>query len=409
MGTFNKNYKVGKNSIIQYLVNLLIIITIGYNSGSAISTANNRIGFALMIVSICAIFLMYAKIKTSFKVNYFNLYFALMVIMVINSLVVNGNFRFIENNIRYLVILLFSFMFVKYVKLETFVYYYTKIMTFLVIISLIPFYLVNTFQVDLVKYMPIFENINGVQYYNGIFFHFYTYSTRRNMGIFWEPSIYSSFIIMAMLFEISYKKPSKSRLIILLLGLLSTGSTGGFFLIPFIAMVLLFRKSNTLKSIVIQTGLLFSSLWSFVNMERIFAFLAEKNPLVFGKLVRENSASLFDRVNSPTANIELFLDNPIFGQGLGKVDELYSGYLISQTSTSTYYLAAFGIFGIIYTATIIYGAYRRKQLNLTTRILIAIILILIVNKEPHARLVLTHIFIFYLIKPRESREVLTKH
>jgi hypothetical protein len=385
----------------------LLLITIAYNSGSALGTVDNRIGFALMIISIFFMFLSSTKVRLKFKVNDINIYFALLTIMLITSFIVNSNLAYFGNNLRYFIIIFFSYIVVKRVDFDDFKLYYINTMVALICISLVPFYLINYFKINIHQYLPILKNINGVRYHMGILFNFYTYSQARNIGIFWEPSIYSSFIILAIVYEICYKKSSFPKLGILFLGLISTGSTGGFFLIPFLVMLILFRRTNIIKSVSLQFLFITAGILSYLNMNKIFSLLAKFNPLVFGKLIRENSESILERFNSPNANMELFYRSPIFGYGLGNVDELYSINLISQTSTSTYYLAAFGLIGIIYSLTIVRGALKQKKINLTSKMLIAIIFILIVNKEPHTRLVLSHILIFYLIKDNKSNYIST--
>jgi len=387
----------------QQIVEILIIIAILYNSGSVLTTIDNRIGFVLMLFTMMIMFLSKPMIKLRIKLNFLNTYFAVSLLVVLISMLINGNFSYIENNIRYSIILIYSFYFVKNVSFNTFVDNYTKVMSFLVTVSVIPFYLINLLKVDLLRYLPIIENINGVRYYNGFLFYFYTYSHKRNMGIFWEPAIFSSFIIVAMLYEICYKKPSIPRLGILLIGLISTGSTGGFLLFPFIIMIYLFKNSNVFSGLFIQLSLVIVGIWTFLYIDLILNFLNKVNPLVFGKFFRENSASVFERSSSPLVNLDLFLQNPIFGNGLGRADDMYSNFMISQTSTSTYYLAAFGLFGVMYTMSILYGSLKQKRFNLIIRALVFIIFILIVNKEPHARILLTHIMVFYLIKSEKEQ------
>lgn len=400
---FNKRQPLTKkNEIVEKFIGLFLVFSVVYNSGSVLMTVNNGIGFGLMACSFIIIIFRYSKFNGRFKISFFSVSFILFILMIVISFIVNANFSYIDNNIRFVLIISLAYSLVKYIDFDVFVKNYIKTMKFLVIISLIPFCLINIFGINILQNLPIIENINGVHYYNGLLFYYYTYSYKRNIGVFWEPSIYSSLIIIAMVFEICFKdkKPSFINLFILLIGLITTRSAGGYFLLLFVMILYFFKNAKTLKSIFLQLITILVSLWSYFNIDRIINFLVSINPLVFGKFLNENSASILERSSSPLANIELFLNSPIFGQGLGKIDALYSQFGISQTSTSTYFMAAFGIWGILYTLVTVYGSYMQKKINIITRILIAIIILLIVNKEPHARIIITYIIMFYLIKPK---------
>jgi hypothetical protein len=386
----------------------LIIIAVIYNSGYAMMTVNSTVGSILLLIGIVLIFLSNPQSITTLKINYLNIYFILSILILLASMFVNLNFIYIGANLKYLSILIFSFYFVQTVDYKVFIKYYINIMLFIVFISLIPFYLYNYFNINFLGYLPIVENINGVKYYNGILFFFYDYTQTRNMGLFWEPSIYSSFIIIAMMYEISYNKPSIIKIMLLLIGVISTGSTGGYLLIPFVFTLYLFKNINVLSGILIQSMVALGGFLIYINFSAIFSFLLQLSPLVFGKFSRDGAASVNERVDSPLINIDLFLQNPVFGNGLGKIDELYSKFEIAQTSTPTYYLAAFGVLGIMYSISIFYGCYNQKQLNFNQKTLMFIIFFVIVSKEPHSKFILTHIIIFYLLKPSSSKTIKKK-
>jgi hypothetical protein len=395
------------NNIKDKYFGIFLIITIIYNSGSAFITINSILGAIFIFIGIILFFL-YRPMKINiFKVSYLNIYFMISIFIIFISMLVNLNFIYILTNLKYLALLLFSFYFIKIIDYKIFINYYIKIMLFLVAVSLVPFVLINFFNLDFLSYMPIAVNTNGVIYHIGILFNYYDYNQSRNMSLFWEPSIFSSFIIMALIYEIIYnKKSSILRIILFTLGLLSTGSSGGFLLMPLVILLFVIKNKGILYSLFIQSTALLIVIYLYYNISELLMFLVNLNPMVFSKFTREESSSVSERSDSPIINIDLFINNPIFGNGLGKVDELYSSFMIAQTSTSTYFLAVFGIFGIFYTISILYGAYRQKQLNIIARVLLFTILLVIVNKESHANFVLTHIMIFYLLNNDTKKYIL---
>ncbi|NQX59453.1 hypothetical protein [Paenibacillus qinlingensis] len=396
-----------KNALNIFLI-VLLAISIVYNSGSALMTVNVTIGLELLFTSYIILLVKYSKFSLRIKFNLFNLSFFLLMVMVINSFLFNFDLTYIASNIRYVLIISFAFIFVKSIEFELFVKYYIKTMKFIVVISLIPYYIINYLNINFLQSLPIIENVNGVQYYNGILFYYFTYSHLRNIGVFWEPSIFSSLIVMAMVYEICFKKEKTSyiNIMIFTVGIITSQSTGGIFLIPLVLFLYLFKNANTLKSLILQIGLLLTSLFAFFNSNQLILLLAEIFPRAYLQLdTAQDNVSVVDRLQSPLANFELFLGKPFFGLGLGNVDTAYSFLNITQTSTSTYYLATFGTLGIIYTFLIVYGVMKQKYRSLNERFIITIIILIIVNKEPHFWFVGTYIILFYFIKPELNVEI----
>lgn len=399
--------KKSQNNPNLLLIMILAIVII-YNSGSVLMTVNHKVGFVLLFFTFTIFLIRHLRIRENIKLNLFNISFILFILMCGCSYLININFVYLDANFRFIVTLGFSFLFVKYVDFDIFIKYYIKITKVIVILSLIPYFLINYLDLNIVQNLPIIININGVRYYNGLLFYYYTYSQSRNMGVFWEPSIFSSLIAMAMVYEICFtkEKPSLINLTIFLLGLITTQSTGGYFLLSLVILLFFFKNANTLKSIVLQMGLLVTTLLLYFNINKVLLFLVSINPRVFSKLLLfYENISVAQRIQSPIANVELFLENPFFGLGLGNVDFAYSKFNICQTSTSTYYLAVFGFLGILYTLLMIIGVMKQQKHTIITRIIIILILLSMVNKEPHFWFVITYIIIFYFIKPKNMIRV----
>ena len=92
----------------------------------------------------------------------------------------------------------------------------------------------------------------------------------------------------------------------------------------------------------------------------------------------------------------MFSKSPIFGIGVEEAVENIE--YVADTSTSTYLLSIFGIFGGLYTLYWIVGILGIKNKNLMIKIMILIVALLILNKEPHQNILITWCFMFWGLK-----------
>lgn len=102
------------------------------------------------------------------------------------------------------------------------------------------------------------------------------------------------------------------------------------------------------------------------------------------------------RIYAVAHNIEKFSKSPIFGIGVEEAVENIE--YVADTSTSTYLLSIFGIFGGLYTLYWIVGILGIKNKNLMIKIMILIVALLILNKEPHQNILITWCFMFWGLK-----------
>ncbi|MFC2152000.1 O-antigen ligase family protein [Bacteroidota bacterium] len=276
-------------------------------------------------------------------------------------------------------------------------------MKFIVFISLIAYILINFVKIPI--NLPTFVNVNGVEYYNGLIFfaikRFAAYPTpqmHRNIGCFWEPGLFATLNTIALIFEVLYKnKISFYNVIIMFLAMITTKSTFGYIMIAFVIVVYLSRNINSSKGSIGFIILLISVILLLINLNNILEILYSKWPIVFSKIADKTSSSV--RLEAPITNLKVFLKNPLFGAGFGKADNLfYSFNKIAQTSTSTYFLAAFGLFGISHSLFFIYGIMMQKKLNILNRLTLLMIFFIILNKEPHIFNTAIFIIMFYFLK-----------
>lgn len=309
--------------------------------------------------------------------------------------------------IKLQLVMVFSYLFVNYLDYKRFVRLYVYFMFAISTGSLCLYFMANFVNLGAVESLPVFVNDNDMRYHNGLLLFFFEseYIQYRNTGFFWEPGIFSSYLSLAILLS-GHIKIGRDRLItfILSITIFTTYSTGGYILL-ILALIAKYFKGAKGKYFFVISGSLFLILISVLYAEFI-ELLRTYFPEVTNKFFVEGSDSILHRVKSPTINIEAFLKKPFIGLGLNEVNELYKVQgNFSQTSTMTYYLGAFGFFGIFYSYLILYGTIlsRSRYFKGLSGVLSFLIMIIILNKEPHMYFCLTYIILFYWVL--ESKKV----
>jgi len=271
-------------------------------------------------------------------------------------------------------------------------------------------YVVNNWFVSLDGILPQKTNANGITYSVGYVYNYLTAEPIRNCGPFWEPGIFASWIVLAILF-LGNKELYQNRtipLMILVLGVLSTYSAAGYLVLFIVLLLRLVNYTNQMQSQrmkIVAHMLILISLGLFVYfVYPIISVLFEENKYLT-QLVGEsfwNSSRIF----SIKQNFDLFIREPIWGYGQAYV--VSNTINVGNTASSVYLLACFGILGITYTIAIIIGIMRQNGLTLMEKVLVLVIILVLVNKEPHYEFVWMWTLIFIMLRNRnvfERKEV----
>lgn len=250
-----------------------------------------------------------------------------------------------------------------------------------------------------------FTNINGTQY-KTIFVCSWMLNSNRLMGIFWEPGLYASSAIIAIILAKKYLIGAEQIVsyVILIIGILLSQSTAGYILLALSLYFIIFQRKKH-KSII-DYIVLFVCIYLFFNYEHIVQTLLSLNPDIFWKLEGSNLTT-DTRLNSPLACLNIFKMNPITGAGLRYATDLFSSlknqyHMDALTSTSFFYLAAYGIWGLSYSALNCLAVFRRKSISFPMKIILIAITFLILNKEPHYSIAITYVFLFYFSRTDTS-------
>lgn len=373
------------------------IIACIFSSGYAISTIYPIGIFIDIIFSIIFIFPIIRFLIKS-KINMLVISFILLNIMLIANFITTG----ISSPVVYLSIIskiIFAYGIVIVYKFDDFVTLFLKIMVVISIISLFGYYLTNYSQV--LRILPVMTSVNNVSYAIGYIYFYITFIPSRNCGIFWEPGIFASFLIIAIIFEYKFKefKPSFIKILLFIVTILTTKSSAGYGLLLFLVFFILFNKLNIKMNKLLLSSFLIILLSIFILVTLNYTFIITKTGLInFDVIRRLTFENLKEeaRFLSVIHNFQMFLKTPFFGWGFKVAYENIK--YVADISTSTFLLNVFGILGIQYTLYWIYGILKIKNSFLLLNLVIAVIFLLIINKESHISFVFSWCILFYFIK-----------
>lgn len=385
------------------IMNLVIVVVILLNSGYYRATATDSYIPLIMLIALTVGLLFVRKVPITLK----SPYLLLLIAGIFLSIVANLNSSNLLSGGRVLVTLLCSYLLIQQISIKEFSKYLCGTIKILIILSIILYFIVG-FGIDL----PRLSSKSGD--YLDLIIITQKPNAERIMGPFWEPGVFASIIVFAMILDyfIAGNKVKVLDFIIYMLGIYFTKSTAGILIFLFIVVGLLWNKKKNHSGFASFIFILTICLIA-IFYQVIFEWLAELSPELFGKLVETESETTSTRINGPLINLEVFLDKPFFGWGftdssteiLDRMSFTGVNKVVAQTSTSTQIMAAIGFLGLFYTIAFLAPIFSGKKLSklcFETKAIIAVCLLLIVNKEPHIFIVLTWMTLFLINKKGTS-------
>lgn len=380
---------------IKYLFYTFMMIYIS-NDTLLFGTTEGAASFSTIIYIALILIILLTDFKKILKINsalpFIYLITSIMFIILTGAL----NNELTGGYLYQILVFVLCFALFKIVSFDYFIISFRKILYFLSVASII-IYLIVLIVPSLLNYVPIVENISGVEYYN-----FYVGSIidnsfsniYRSSSIFREPGVFMMYIIFALLIEvylyIKYRKPLDYRYIsVWTVSLLLTFSTAGYIIFAVLLIYLSFsvKLIRNLK-IVFFIGLIILISTFFIGD------IIDKTQ-VFGKLSFDSThhyGSTLSRLSSIVVPLNIFLDNIFFGVGLTEFSVLYREVALEiyqipfnagghSTNTIMNKFATYGVFfGLFY----IYSYYLLAKLlsNKTQTLLLFLIFIsLLANEE----------------------------
>ena len=266
-----------------------------------------------------------------------------------------------------------------FVSLEDMGKVYVVIITLLGAWSCLSTYALKPLTENGILNVPVFSNgmldfYNFGLSYSPIRTSIYDMQTYRNFGIFREPGVYQFFIIMALILNnylINWNKKETIWLVNILLAItmLTTFATGGVIELGLLAIVLyLDKKWYKNKTICICSILAFLALaaiviYSCISKNVLFSVMQQ----AVRKLVNFNpTTSGGVRVQSILVDMQIFMNNPVFGERLRNV--MFVEGLEFNTTSTMILLAGYGFFAgsfhVISWIALLWDRNRRAWVNL---------------------------------------------
>lgn len=315
-----------------------------------------------------------------------------LFLCILNFLIVQSSYK--DNSMfGYIVSLYAAYIVVSRYNFHYFVTILTDVIFYITLFG-IPIYLLATYE-----FLPVYDIFGaGVNYKLFLCYtigwpsFFYRYS-----GIWHEPGACQ--IILNTVLWLNYDKirrwaltkSDKRRLLVIVIGLLLTQSTGGYlvFMIFVLAVIinskLPLRKKNIVGTSIILVGIAIIGLMFM-------------NPVVQAKLFETDGESISkaDRLGDIEALWKMIQERPILGYGIGTNDfwtqsHRYGNYTCSAGLLT--YIASLGIPWLIITSYYCYKSVRRLNYGMATWFLLASIVMMQMN-EKFIEYPITSIFIF---------------
>lgn len=311
-------------------IDLLLIFYVIYCSGTPVATYYYK--YYTIINCIIGILFLLLQTKVDKKST---LAIILIIFSIIIAQVINLDIDY-TTPIAIFFICVFAYSVSQRVSFADFEYAFSNIMVIISVCSIV-LYMVMRIRPDFVFKLPIFQGTSIYPHICYLFFlpamsHLYPSALTRNEAMFCEMGIYAFMLIFAIIMLMDQNdKKQRLQAIILMISLVTTFSTTGFFAILFLLPELYYRFFRGYKFNMFIICLAFAL--GYMKKDAIFSILFSKFNSSSG-----DYGSFLIRFQGTISDIQIFLKNP-FGNGITK----YMDGGIGSANTVTYMAAVFGI------------------------------------------------------------------
>lgn len=258
----------------------------------------------------------------------------------------------------------------------------------LISIESIALYLVCVLRIDALSFLPLFHNTGEMPaYFAGLSFAYAprSYYVARNLGLFWEPGAFSTYLLLALGCEMFvFSEHKKPVLILESIAIFTTLSTTG--IICGLGLWIVFAFTNEKK----RQGVLLTIL--LVIMISVFVVVSDKLPdyirfSIFTKVRAimtgrsQDYQTVNTRMESVILGLKLFFRNPItgIGRGLDQLKEAMGNGTASCTPVN--WFAQYGVFVGSLSIIGLVRAIRRQTTNTAQMISLIVIALLSISSE----------------------------
>lgn len=308
-------------------------------------------------------------------------YATIFIVSICGIMVINSDYRM--GYVLQMLLILLSVEIVSLIQFHRFAILFSRIVYFLSVCSIVVTTL-YMFIPSVFVYFPTISNYADVTFYNlYISVVFASVDVIRNTGIFREPGVFMIYLTFALMLELFFfKKRDIRNIIVFVIALLLTKSTAGY-IITFLLLGFKYLFYSKLKYLPFFVIILCFVIFLFPHIEEeVFSKLDEDN---------YNYLSTLSRISSVVLPIQMWLDNPFYGIGLGHFSSLYSIYAMkefgmdfrSDSSSTNTILNTITIYGWWIGVMVVYGMYKTTYcfVNQKNILLLLIFLLLFSNEE----------------------------
>ena len=384
-----------------FAIPLLCLVV--FYSGHAFQTIYPTFGFLIFIPAIICLAFLFLDKECRYLSYSHNIALYVLLVMIVATLFVElgSDWMFY---VQLAALILTAYLVVHIYSFDVMVKVYLRLMTIVSAVAIVGYFLINN--TSALEWLPSVNNINGVEYGVGIIFNYIKFIPERNCGMFWEPGLFATHLIIATVFELVTKeKANPFRLILFTAGIFTANSSAGFVLWFLCVALFLVRKKSEKYGII--KGIFSITVFAAVFLVIMnFDFILENTFLGENEYFLKLSSDAMEESSRSLAiihNLKMFISDPIFG--VGYTTTMQNIAYVADTSTSTFLMSIFGVLGVSFTVFIVYGIMRIKKVSLFSRFIILAIALIIINKEPHYMILFTWIIMFYLLKGVENNDI----
>lgn len=335
-----------------------------------------------------------------------------MCVLVLITGVINSDLR--TGYFYKCAIFMLSCLFVQKFSFEEFAHVFEKIMFFFAVTSAFCTGLA-TINRNIFSFFPIFYNSANVGFYNLLICMIpVTGETIRNYSIFREPGVYQMFLMLGLIFHTYYGENFKIyKLIIYLIALVLTYSTTGYFVLIIYMVLYLVKRNHTFSQSKKKYVALFLMIAGVIFLSLKTDLLSSEG-VVFDKLDNMKRETTIARFASVSVNIDMWLEKPIFGNGLISVEERFPQLCLlrygfaSPHNTNTLFneLATYGLlYTLIFTIGFIKLTKRFSERKIE-QVMIGLIFLVLLFGEKLTFSPIIYILMFYGLSNKNSFRVM---
>lgn len=379
---FNQSDNHLKTTKWDFVVVLLAIITTG-SSLVMITHFSSSIYYLISVASFGLLALAGIIIKRGSINRYSLLYSMMLSILILLSIFINSDFNII--NFAIIGIMLVPIFVFITIKPQAFVNAYIRVMTWLALFSIVITYIIPHFVPQLMSLAPIRLNSGGFMVRDYIFGFHYVGLVSRNTGIFREMGVYTIFLNFALIFLLFLPNNTQKKYItffILAMTGLSTLSTPGL-----VAMGIIIGAFGISHFNIGILDLLKASVLIALVAFLVFTKIPYATSYIGDSLnkLSQKSDSYTGRMDALSTNLNVWAESPIFGNGYTKATSQGVEYskekIFHNTSTTTSFMACYGIFYMLIITLPIGLFVWAIRCNMLSKISILLAILILINAQ----------------------------